>query len=208
MRQQARKPPGRDMRWARVPMAEKGTDVRHRLSPDGVRQEERQGERQEERTAIAMDASLEANRRTLAKIVAHHRMMMVQLNRRVGFIASTAEDGYVMQAIAAVRSYLETDLFPHARAEEKVVYPAAVAVGLGGLVDELVADHRRLFEDAQTLTDLGPLGATAEAARRIASLFAVHVERENGSMLPPLAGDAHVDLERLLGEMEDVLASG
>ena len=143
--------------------------------------------------------SIDTNRAALEKMVAHHRMMAAELGNRVAKAAGAAEDDYGMRAIEAVRSYLESEVFPHARAEEGVLYAAASAAGLGTLVDEMVEEHRRLFAEAD--------GNALDTARGIATLFSVHAEKENTSILAPLAGDPGVDLESLLQGMDGMLAS-
>ena len=149
----------------------------------------------------------DANGATLDKVVAHHRMMAAQLRHRVATLAGAAEDGYGMPAIEAVHSYLESEVFPHIRAEERTVYAAASAAGLGTLVEELVVQHRHLFAEAEKLTHAEADGNALDTARGIASLFAMHAEKENTSILAPLAGDPQVDLESLLQGMESMLPS-
>ena len=151
--------------------------------------------------------SKNADRATLDKMVAHHRMMAAQLRHRVARLAGAAEDGYGMQAIGAVHSYLESEVFPHVRAEERTVFPAASAGGLSTLVEEMVVEHRHLFAEAEKLAHSEAEGNALTTARGIASLFAMHAEKENTSILAPLAGDPHVDLESLLRGMESMLPS-
>jgi hypothetical protein len=149
--------------------------------------------------------SKNADRATLDKMVAHHRMMAAQLRHGVARLAGAAGEGYGMQAIEAVHSYLESEVFPHARAEERTVFAAASAAGLSTLVEEMVREHRHLFAEAEKLTHPEAEGDALDTARGIASLFAVHAEKENASILAPLAGDPDVDLESLLRDMESML---
>jgi hypothetical protein len=151
--------------------------------------------------------SIDTNRAALEKMVAHHRMMAAELGNRVARVAGAAEDDYGMRAIEAVRSYLESEVFPHARAEEGILYAAASAAGLGTLVEEMVVEHRRLFAEAEKLTHAEADGNALDTARGIATLFSVHAEKENTSILAPLAGDPGVDLESLLQGMGGMLAS-
>jgi hypothetical protein len=140
-------------------------------------------------------------------MVAHHQMMAAQLRHRVARLAGAADDGYGMQAIGAVHSYLESEVFPHARAEERTLYAAASAAGLSSLVEEMVLEHRHLFAEAEKLTHSAAEGDALDTARGIASLFAMHAEKENASILAPLADDPEVDLQSLLRGMESMLPS-
>jgi hypothetical protein len=146
------------------------------------------------------------NKAALERMVAHHHMMVAQLGSRVARLPHAAEDGYLFPAIGAVQSYLDSEVFPDARAQEKVVYTAARAAGLSALVEEMVVEHRRLFAEAEKLSDIRAAGDAVDTARRIASLFAQHAEKENAFILAPLAGDPKVDLASLLQGMERMVA--
>jgi hypothetical protein len=151
--------------------------------------------------------SMDTNRAALEKMVAHHRMMAAELGNRVARVAGAAEDDYGTRAIEALRSYLESEVFPHARAEEGTVYVAASGAGLSTLVEEMVVEHRRLFAEAEKLIHAEADGSALDTARGIASRFAVHAEKENKAILAPLASDPGVDLESVLRDMDSMLAS-
>ena len=89
------------------------------------------------------------------------------------------------QPLASLREYLATEIMPHAEAEERTLYQAAVTHARAGeLVRTLTAEHRELASLAGRLQrpDGGPAAATV--AEWIATLFASHVAKETISCCP------------------------
>lgn len=159
-----------------------------------------------------MVMSSDRNQETMQKMVAHHRVMATELGERVDRLAGSLDAGAGTAAgnapaeLEAIRSYLDTELLPHARAEEAVVYPAAAAAGMEELVTAMVGEHRLIIERAGRLSAAEASGEALATARSIVALFTEHAGKENTLILPPLAADPGVDLAALLKGLEDVLA--
>jgi uncharacterized protein (DUF2249 family) len=140
------------------------------------------------------------------KMVAHHRALGTELTKRADAVSGEVSAGRPHgAAVAGVIAYLAEEVLPHALAEERTLYPAAVAhAGLAGLVEEMIADHVTLSAGSTRLATLGEGPAAAEQAARIAGLFAAHAARENDVLLPALLTSRSVDLGELLDQMHSV----
>jgi uncharacterized protein (DUF2249 family) len=141
------------------------------------------------------------------KMVAHHRALSTELTKRAGAVSGEVSAGRPHgAAVAGLIAYLAEQVLPHAAAEEKTLYPAAVAqAGLAGLVEEMIADHVTLSTGSTRLAALSDGRAAAEQAARIAGLFAAHAARENDVLLPALLTSRPVDLAVLLDQMHGAL---
>ena len=133
----------------------------------------------------------------------HHRVLTEQLAGRADAVAGAVAAGQPhAAAVAGLLDYLKGEVLPHAAAEEKTLYAAAVAhAGLGDMIGEMVAEHATLSVAGSRLASLPDGGATAREAQRIASLFTAHASRENEMLLPALLACASVDLAGLLEQM-------
>jgi uncharacterized protein (DUF2249 family) len=106
-------------------------------------------------------------------------------------------------AVAGLVAYLAEEVLPHAAAEEKTIYPAAVRAGLAGTVGEMAAEHVTLLALGAEIATLADGGTVAGQARRIAGLFIAHAAKENDVLLPALLADKSADLAGLLAQMHD-----
>lgn len=131
----------------------------------------------------------------------HHAVLRRGLEQRVGALCVTAEHSAPYdQELAALQGYLATEILPHAEAEERTLYAAAVTQARGSqLVHTLTAEHRELVGLADQLHS-GDQGDTAAVAESIATLFASHVAKENDQLLPALTSSG-ADLASLLADM-------
>ena len=148
--------------------------------------------------AITYEGATEQTR----QIIHHHAVLRRGLERRVGALCDAADSGAAIQrSLAELRDYLETEILPHAEAEERTLYQAAATRARGSeLVRTLIAEHREL---AGLVGRLQPSAAGTEAAtvaEWIATLFAGHVAKENDLLLPALTGSG-ADLAALLADM-------
>ena len=141
------------------------------------------------------------------QIIHHHAVLRRGLEGRAGTLCAAMENGVPhQQPLASLREYLATEIMPHAEAEERTLYQAAVTHARAGeLVRTLTAEHRELASLAGRLQrpDGGPAAATV--AEWIATLFASHVAKENDLLLPALAG-CSADLAALIADMHDTHA--
>jgi uncharacterized protein (DUF2249 family) len=136
-------------------------------------------------------------------MLAHHRILVEEVARRMRTLESTVEGGAGHgPAAAELVAYLADEVLPHALAEEHTVYQAAAALsGLASTVEEMVAEHRTLASLADQLAESPNAGQARAAGEAIGTLFATHVERENDLLLPPLRAAESVDLSQLLVQM-------
>ncbi|NKQ52443.1 hemerythrin domain-containing protein [Amycolatopsis sp. K13G38] len=138
----------------------------------------------------------------MREILHHHAVLRRGLEQRVGALCATAErDAPYDETLTALRGYLATEIMPHAEAEERTLYAAAVTQARGSeLVRGLTAEHRELAGLADRLGTGGGGETVAAVAESIATLFASHVAKENDLLLPALT-DSGADLASLLAEM-------
>lgn len=138
------------------------------------------------------------------QIIHHHAVLRRGLERRTGALCEAAEHGIVFQQqLQSLQEYLDGEILPHARAEERTLYRAAVNQSRGSeLVRTLTAEHREL---AHLAGRLGPGADGTEAAsvsEQIATLFAGHVAKENDLLLPALTRSG-ANLAALLADMHE-----
>ncbi|HVA59033.1 MAG TPA: hemerythrin domain-containing protein [Mycobacteriales bacterium] len=138
----------------------------------------------------------------IAAVTTHHRHLRAAVDQRVDVLAAAARAGEPHQpAVHDLHQLLTTEVAPHARAEEEVLY-AAAGPTLRPLVAGMIFEHETL---RQLIAELDPAPDAADAvgvARAIREIFTGHVRRENELLLPALAADPGVDLVMLLPVME------
>jgi len=142
------------------------------------------------------------------QIIHHHAMLRRGLERRAGTLREAVDGGVPFERqMTILRDYLADEILPHAEAEERTLYPAAVTQARGReLVSALTAEHHALAYLAGRLQPGADGAEAATAAERIATLLAGHVAKENDLLLPALAG-AGADLAALLADMHQPQAS-
>ncbi|MET7378396.1 DUF2249 domain-containing protein [Streptomyces sp. NPDC005526] len=142
---------------------------------------------------------------------AHHARLAGELTGRVTMLLTAVDrdPGAAERIRAALVAFCDRSLLPHAAAEEAALYPAAHALPEARLlVESLIAEHRCLTELVDALrTSTRPSGAVADA-RALQVLFAEHLAKENGLVLPLLAVAPDVSLATLLSDMHQRLATG
>lgn len=141
------------------------------------------------------------------QIIHHHAVLRRGLERRVGTLCDAADSGApIQQPLTELREYLETEILPHAIAEEGTLYQAAaIQAHAGELVRAMTAEHRDLAGLIGRLQPTADAAAVATAAEWIATLFAGHAAKENDLLLPALTGSC-ADLAALLADMRHSLA--
>lgn len=137
-------------------------------------------------------------------IVAHHATLTEDVNNLAELIASKVEYGESEEPLKSdLIKYFDSEVVPHALAEEHSIYEAAEAkVGLADLIAEMTQEHKILIGE---LTELKrDSDATKVHANRLASLFSQHVAKENELILPILLDSNEVDLTVVLSEMHQL----
>jgi hypothetical protein len=142
------------------------------------------------------------------QIIHHHALLRRGLERRAGTLCEAVDSGVPFEwQMTILRDYLADEILPHAEAEERTLYQAAVTQACGSdLVRALTAEHHALAYLAGRLQPGADGSEAARAAERIATLFAGHVAKENDLLLPALTG-CGADLAALLADMHQPQAS-
>lgn len=151
----------------------------------------------------------DSDRRAAAAAVAHHARLAGALGTQAMRLRDAAAGGSVTEVIrsrAELVAWLQTELLPHAQAEEQALYPAA-ARRPGGrvLVEGLLAEHAVLAALVDELEGAGTPIDAAAAARAVNVLFAVHLAKENDLILPLLLASDEVSVAALLHGMHSLL---
>ncbi|HEU5418051.1 MAG TPA: DUF2249 domain-containing protein [Streptosporangiaceae bacterium] len=134
-----------------------------------------------------------------AAMLAHHKALDEGLRERADAVLAAVSSARPYEvAVADVITYLAEEVLPHAAAEEKTIYPAAVK---HADLSEMTAEHVFLSAASSQLAAVTSGSAAAEQARTIADHFSAHAAKENDVLLPALLADESVDLASLLGEL-------
>jgi len=144
----------------------------------------------------------------LQALLAHHRRLGEEMQRRVGAVTAAAEaGGSLAPATSNLLAYLASDVLPHAYAEEDTIYRAAAAqTDLAGTISEMITEHRVLATAASRLAGGLDDSSALMQAKMLSALITSHVVKENEVLLPALLADDSVDLEDLLEQLEGRLA--
>lgn len=139
-------------------------------------------------------------------IRAHHFELATGLRQRGGALLAAARAGEPHAgARDALLEYLDTEIIPHARAEEQAMYPAGDAGATAMLVRSMRDEHLALMalvEELRAETDAIPAVAAASA---LMALFDSHLHKENDLLVPALVEAPDVSLAALLGGMHELL---
>ena len=136
------------------------------------------------------------------QIIHRHAVLRRGLERRAGTLCEAVESGVPSERqMKVLREYIAGEILPHAEAEERSLFQAAAATGVGGeLVGALTAEHHALAYLAGRLKAGADGREAATAAEWIATLFAGHVAKVNDKLLPALIASG-ADLTSLLAGM-------
>ncbi|MFG3700761.1 DUF2249 domain-containing protein [Micromonospora sp. NPDC047620] len=150
-----------------------------------------------------------ADRQAAEAVVRHHAALATTLDTLTNHLVEAAgcgDDAEAMRARDELVRWLHAELLPHAHAEEAALYPAAAALAEGKLlVDGMLGEHKAIVGLVSELAGLTRAVPAAAAARALAALFAVHLDKENHLVVPLLVGAADVSLAGLLAGMHDLL---
>jgi hypothetical protein len=148
-----------------------------------------------------MTITYEGATEEIRQIVHHHAVLRRGLERRSGALCEAVEMGAGFERlITTLREYIGGEILPHAKAEERILYQAAIQARGSDLVRTLIAEHRALAYLAGWLRPGMSGTEAAKVSEWIATLFAGHVAKVNDLFLPALAGSG-ADLASLLAEM-------
>jgi uncharacterized protein (DUF2249 family) len=157
-------------------------------------------------------ASSEADAQAAEAVERHHAEMAGVLAALVEALVAAAarrDEAVAEQTRSRLVHWCETELVPHALAEEKAMYPAARRSPEGRLlVKGMLAEHRVITGLVRRLGSAeDPVRAAADAtALQVA--FDSHLAKENDLVLPLLLGAADVSVAALLDGMHELLGAG
>jgi len=141
-----------------------------------------------------------------AAIRAHHEELAQGLLDRVAGLRAAARDARPFQAQRdGVVAYLETEIVPHAAAEERTLYRAADSGPAAQLVDAMRAEHRDLLGRVEGLGDASDAIDAVSGASAIEALFLSHLGKENDRLIPALLAMPDVSLGELLAGMHELV---
>jgi uncharacterized protein (DUF2249 family) len=139
----------------------------------------------------------------------HHAEMAGTLTVRTRTLmeAVAARDpGAAEDARTALVAWCETELVPHAVAEERAMYPAAQRLPQARLlVEAMVAEHLVIIALVSELAEADEPVRAAAAARALQVTFETHLAKENEQVLPLLLQAPGVSVAELLGGMHELL---
>jgi hemerythrin HHE cation binding domain-containing protein len=151
-------------------------------------------------------AQAQSSEQARTAILDHHTKLLHEMERRTGAVIAAAASGTPYEPpVLALGEFVADEILPHAEAEEQMLYPAAEAIPAAVLlIRAMKDDHRQLGSLAGRLAEDAGAVTAATTAASIATLFAMHVAKENDLVLPVLA-EAGVDLNALLAGMHHLL---
>lgn len=152
-------------------------------------------------------ATSEADARAADAVRAHHAELAGALALRVEALVAAATTGRdVDEQRARLVEWCETELLPHAGAEEQAMYPVAQGMPEGRLlIDGMLAEHQVITGLVAALrTAVDPVRATG-AAQALRTMFESHLAKEDDLVMPLLVAAPDVSVAQLLGGMHELL---
>ena len=160
------------------------------------------------RTSLAMSSS-EADAAAVDAVIEHHTQLAAALTAHVAMLLDAARpdaDRAIATTRAELLEFCDTQLLPHAAAEERVLYPAAGARAEARLlVEAMIAEHRVLERLVGELRESSDAVGSVAAANALLVVFEVHLAKENDVLLPLVAADPSVSLADILSGMHELL---
>lgn len=152
------------------------------------------------------DAGEEA--RALAAVEQHHVGMLKRLDALAAALihAVTAGDTVAEHdAHEVLVEWCETELVPHALAEEGPLYGGARKIPEGTLlVDGMLAEHQVIVGLVEKLRGSAGVDA-AVAAGSIRNIFALHLDKENRLLMPLIVASPELSLARAVEGLHELV---
>ncbi|MCX6500551.1 MAG: hemerythrin domain-containing protein [Arthrobacter sp.] len=157
-------------------------------------------------TPVPKNAEDEA--RALAAAEAHHASMLHRLDALTAALTHAVKTGDKVaehDAHAVLVEWCESELIPHALAEEGPLYggPGA-AVEARLLVAGMLAEHRAVAGLVERLRAAQGVDA-AVAAGAIGEIFALHLEKENNLLMPFIVASDEFSLADAVAGLPDLV---
>lgn len=149
-----------------------------------------------------------AERAALEAAEHHHAQMLGRLKALVRALVHAVDTGdktAEFDAHAVLVEWCETELMPHALAEEGPLYGGAGQRPEGRLlVEGLLAEHQVIVALVEELRAASGLAA-AIAGSAIERIFALHLDKENRLLMPFLVGSPQLSLAQALGGLHELV---
>lgn len=156
-------------------------------------------------------ASNEQDAQAVEAVMEHHAELAGALGRHIERLLNTAISGDLHaseKAKGALLEWCETELIPHALAEEASMYPKAHEDPSARLlIDAMIAEHRDIVALIQRIRTAESPVFVAAQAKALGTLFDSHLAKENEQILPLLAAAQDVSLAQILGGMHALLGA-
>jgi iron-sulfur cluster repair protein YtfE (RIC family) len=156
-----------------------------------------------------VDAVVASNPQDAAAVEAvrqHHAQMSGALAALAERLASAADTPSALVVRDELVHWAEHELVPHARAEEKAMYPLAHQDSRARLlVEAMLAEHELIVGLVARLAAAREQVHAAAEARALSVTFESHLAKENDQILPLLAAAPEVSLAGALQGMHELL---
>lgn len=151
-------------------------------------------------------ASTEQDAAAVEAVKQHHAELAGALSALSGRIASATSEQAALEARDELVRWAERELVPHARAEEKAMYPLAHETPQGRLlVDAMLVEHELIVGLVNWVRGAKSQVRAAAEARALDVTFQSHLAKENDQILPLLAEHPGISLAGALGGMHELL---
>ena len=138
----------------------------------------------------------------------HHAALSRTLAERVEelLVAVESPTADVPESRRRLVEFCDTQLLPHAKAEENSIYPAAATDGRTRLlIETMIAEHQTIADLVEVVRYAYHPVRAAAAAEALRVLFDTHVAKEDGIVYPLIAAVPGLSLENILAGMHDIL---
>jgi uncharacterized protein (DUF2249 family) len=154
-------------------------------------------------------ASNEEDAQAAEAVIEHHAQLAGALGRHIEKLLNAAIGGDELageRARTGLVQWCESELIPHALAEEANMYPKAHEIASAQLlVDAMIAEHREILALVEQIKGASTPVIAAAKAKALGALFDSHLNKENDQILPLLAASKDISLAAILGGMHELL---
>ena len=114
----------------------------------------------------------------------HHHALVLCLRIHRGLEKQRDEEGWLQSTAEGARQFYESDLRPHFKIEEEVLFPAMRNFPKAPqLIEELLSEHRALENLIGRLPQIKGRGLE-ETLAQLADLLKAHIRKEENSLFP------------------------
>jgi iron-sulfur cluster repair protein YtfE (RIC family) len=114
----------------------------------------------------------------------HHHALVLCLRIHQGVEKKRDDEGWLKLITEGTIRFYESDLTPHFKVEEEVLFPAMQNFAeASDLIEELLSEHRALENFIERLRQMSD-GGLEETLTRFADLLKAHIRKEENSLFP------------------------